>query len=290
MPFVNIRIYEGWGKDRKDEIARRVTDAITDVTKLPKEAVWVVFEEVDPPDWYVGGQARGARSRSDRLDPRPALHAGRRPGSSSRRSPPAASSPRDRSGIPRASTCSGATCRAITCGAGRRRTASRRSASPATSPTGSRGTGRAACSPASTPRARCRAPSPTGASRPSPRTTRASSSTAPTTSSARRDGGIYFSDPPYGRAEFYGVERAAGAGLPGRLSARAPIPKRPTLLVDDFDRPNGLCFSLDGRRLFVNDTARQHIRVFDVKARRRPRRRRGVGGDDGRGKPARPTA
>jgi len=38
------------------------------------------------------------------------------------------------------------------------------------------------------------------------------------------------------------------------------------LLVDDFDRPNGLCFSLDGRRLFVNDTARQHIRVFDVKS------------------------
>jgi len=43
-------------------------------------------------------------------------------------------------------------------------------------------------------------------------------------------------------------------------------PKRPALLVDDFDRPNGLCFSLDGRRLFINDTARQHIRVFDVTA------------------------
>src|SRR6266851_4098731 len=43
-------------------------------------------------------------------------------------------------------------------------------------------------------------------------------------------------------------------------------PKHPTLLVDDFDRPNGLCFSLDGRRLFINDTARKHIRVFDVQA------------------------
>ena len=39
MPFVNIRIYEGWGKDRLDEIAKRVTTAITDVTRLPKEAV-----------------------------------------------------------------------------------------------------------------------------------------------------------------------------------------------------------------------------------------------------------
>jgi len=56
MPFVNIRIYEGWDKPRLDEIAKRVTDAISDVTKLPKEAVWVVVEEVDPPLWYVGGK------------------------------------------------------------------------------------------------------------------------------------------------------------------------------------------------------------------------------------------
>jgi 4-oxalocrotonate tautomerase len=55
MPFVNIRIYEGQGKERKDEIARRITDAISDVTKLPREAVWVVFQEVSPPDWYVAG-------------------------------------------------------------------------------------------------------------------------------------------------------------------------------------------------------------------------------------------
>jgi hypothetical protein len=27
MPFVNIPIYEGWGQDKLDEIARRVPDA-----------------------------------------------------------------------------------------------------------------------------------------------------------------------------------------------------------------------------------------------------------------------
>jgi len=56
MPFVNIRILKGHPQERKDEIARRVTEAIHDVTKLPKEAVWVVVEEVDPPDWYVAGK------------------------------------------------------------------------------------------------------------------------------------------------------------------------------------------------------------------------------------------
>lgn len=56
MPFVNIRIYEGHGKERKDELARRITESITEVCKVPREAVWVVFEEVPPPDWYTAGK------------------------------------------------------------------------------------------------------------------------------------------------------------------------------------------------------------------------------------------
>ena len=79
----------------------------------------------------------------------------------------------------------------------------------------------------------------------------------------RSDGGIYFSDPPYGRAKFYGVERPQELGFQGVYRVGAD-PKSTVLLVDDFDRPNGLCFSLDEARLFVNDTARKHIRVFDV--------------------------
>jgi 4-oxalocrotonate tautomerase len=54
MPFVNIRILKGHPQERKDEIARRVTETICEVTKLPKEAVWVVFEDVAADDWYVG--------------------------------------------------------------------------------------------------------------------------------------------------------------------------------------------------------------------------------------------
>jgi gluconolactonase len=79
----------------------------------------------------------------------------------------------------------------------------------------------------------------------------------------RSDGAIYFSDPPYGRAKFYGVERAQELSFQGVYRVGAD-PASPVLLVDDFDRPNGLCFSLDESRLFVNDTARKHIRVFDV--------------------------
>ena len=79
----------------------------------------------------------------------------------------------------------------------------------------------------------------------------------------RSDGGIYFSDPPYGRAKFFGVERAQELPFQGVFRVGLD-PRSPVLLVDDFERPNGLCFSLDESRLYVNDTARQHLRVFDV--------------------------
>ena len=38
MPFVNIQILEGHPQERKDEIARRVADTISEIAKLPKEA------------------------------------------------------------------------------------------------------------------------------------------------------------------------------------------------------------------------------------------------------------
>ena len=78
----------------------------------------------------------------------------------------------------------------------------------------------------------------------------------------RNDGSLYFTDPPYGlpnltegkELDFHGVYRLDFDG------------SGPHLLVDDFDRPNGLAFSLDESRLYVADTARHHIRAFDVAA------------------------
>ena len=54
MPFVNIQILKGHPKERKDEIARRVTAAISELAQLKPEDIWVVFEDVDGDDWYVG--------------------------------------------------------------------------------------------------------------------------------------------------------------------------------------------------------------------------------------------
>ena len=54
MPFVNIQILEGHPQERKDEMARRVVAAVSELAHLPPEAVWVVFDELPATDWYVG--------------------------------------------------------------------------------------------------------------------------------------------------------------------------------------------------------------------------------------------
>ena len=56
MPFVNIQILEGHPQERKDEIASRVTATLSELAQLPKEAIWVVFDEIAAEDWYVGAE------------------------------------------------------------------------------------------------------------------------------------------------------------------------------------------------------------------------------------------
>ncbi len=80
----------------------------------------------------------------------------------------------------------------------------------------------------------------------------------------RSDGAVYFSDPNFGRRP-----TRYGAPRPQQLPFQAVFRLDPatgalTPVADDFDQPNGLCFSLDETRLFVNDSPRGHIRVFDV--------------------------
>ena len=80
----------------------------------------------------------------------------------------------------------------------------------------------------------------------------------------RSDGSIYFTDPWFGRMPGFGVERPRELGWQGvfRVSPSGEV----HLVVDRrlFDQPNGLCFSPDESKLYINDTTRALIRVFDV--------------------------
>jgi gluconolactonase len=81
------------------------------------------------------------------------------------------------------------------------------------------------------------------------------------------DGSIYFSDPWYGRMPVYGVERPRQLGFQGVYRV-PPGGGDPQLVVDRnlFEQPNGVCLSPDERHLYVNDTVRALIRVFEVRA------------------------
>ncbi len=78
-------------------------------------------------------------------------------------------------------------------------------------------------------------------------------------------GAIYFTDPTYGRWPGFGVEREQDLDFQG-VYRIPPGGGELQLLADDFGQPNGLCFSPGESLLYVNDTERALIRVFDVQA------------------------
>jgi gluconolactonase len=81
----------------------------------------------------------------------------------------------------------------------------------------------------------------------------------------RSDGTIYFSDPGYGRVPGFGLEREQDLSFQGvyRIAADGGEPE---LVVgeDEFEQPNGLCFAPDESLMYINDTPRALIRIYDV--------------------------
>ena len=81
----------------------------------------------------------------------------------------------------------------------------------------------------------------------------------------KSDGSIWFTDPPYGILSDREGHKA-DSELDGCFVFRLdPESGALEIVADDFDRPNGICFSPDERILYVADTgAPGHIRAFDV--------------------------
>ena len=88
----------------------------------------------------------------------------------------------------------------------------------------------------------------------------------------KSDGSIWFTDPSYGILSDYEGERAEpemGGCHVYRLDPSGALRR----VADDFDKPNGLAFSVDEKTLYIADTGAshapdgpRHIRAFDVGA------------------------
>jgi gluconolactonase len=74
----------------------------------------------------------------------------------------------------------------------------------------------------------------------------------------KSDGGIYFTDP---RSRYLTDEQELDFNGVFKVD---PTDGQVHLLTSEFQWPNGLCFSPDEMRLYINDSSRQHIKVFEV--------------------------
>jgi gluconolactonase len=90
----------------------------------------------------------------------------------------------------------------------------------------------------------------------------------------RSDGSIYFTDPPYGvqpstpgmtRPPDWWTKPIPGKEQPCQGVYRLAPDGTLHLVADDFALPNGLAFSPDESLLYIDDSARKHIRALSVR-------------------------
>ncbi len=84
----------------------------------------------------------------------------------------------------------------------------------------------------------------------------------------KSDGSVWFTDPAYGIDSDYEGHKAVSEIGACHVYRVEPASGEVRIAAGNFDRPNGLAFSPDERRLYVSDTGADpsHIRVFEVGA------------------------
>ena len=84
---------------------------------------------------------------------------------------------------------------------------------------------------------------------------------SPNDAVVKRDGTVWFTDPPYG------VPKDQQKEQDGNWVYRFdPATKKTSIVCRDFDMPNGLAFSPDEQRLYIADSGKgQRVGAFDVK-------------------------
>jgi 4-oxalocrotonate tautomerase len=64
MPIIRIELLEGRAPDLKEELIRRVTQAVTTTLGVQPAQVRVLLYELPPEHWGVGGQSKAAEAKS----------------------------------------------------------------------------------------------------------------------------------------------------------------------------------------------------------------------------------
>jgi len=59
MPMITVEWLEGRTTQQKRALAHAITQAFIETAQVPKEQVWIVFEDVKRTDWAMGGKLVG---------------------------------------------------------------------------------------------------------------------------------------------------------------------------------------------------------------------------------------
>lgn len=62
MPFITIKVLEGKTKDQKRDIAKKMTDVMSESWDMPKERIYVFIEEMDKDNYGKAGELYSDRS------------------------------------------------------------------------------------------------------------------------------------------------------------------------------------------------------------------------------------
>ena len=55
MPIVSIELIEGRSVDQKREMAKKITETIVEITKIPRDAVEIIFHDMKREDYSKAG-------------------------------------------------------------------------------------------------------------------------------------------------------------------------------------------------------------------------------------------
>lgn len=59
MPMITVDWLEGRTSQQKAQLADTLTKAFVDIAHVPKDQVWIVFNDVKRSDWAMGGRLLG---------------------------------------------------------------------------------------------------------------------------------------------------------------------------------------------------------------------------------------
>ena len=64
MPIIRVSMFEGRTDDQKERLAKAIADAMHEIAGSNRDGVNVLFDDVQPKNWYRGGVQLGAAAKA----------------------------------------------------------------------------------------------------------------------------------------------------------------------------------------------------------------------------------